>query len=477
MTVAVAGPELRTPAPDEATPTIWGLRPRQVHDRLWAAMGVQVVRRHEPSEIVAGAELYLLCEPDALILFQPANVLDALVWMDLSLLVVRLRDTRDRAYREEAVTEDGRLVRFQRVYREDGIRTARVALTADAALARAWQSAPDVRAPWRWLRGSVAPARRSVRTTRARTYDERDPAQVMACMHDIMRSWSRPRSTIPNAAELQDDVWAEPSAAVAPDATFVGPVWIGAGRHVAAGTHIVGPALLWDDPAHRPQPERVEWTDIEPARLASQGGEGARQRGGVPGKRAFDIAFALLALLVTLPLYPLVALAILLEDGRPIFFGHRRETVGGREFACLKFRSMRKDSDAIKAALVQQNQADGPQFFMADDPRVTRVGRIIRKLQIDELPQLLNVLAGHMSIVGPRPSPHSENQYCPPWREARLSVRPGITGLWQVRRTRQAGLDFQEWIRFDLEYVERASWALDLWILARTVRVVLRGLL
>ena len=101
----------------------------------------------------------------------------------------------------------------------------------------------------------------------------------------------------------------------------------------------------------------------------------------------------------------------------------------------------------------------------------------ICKLQIDELPQFLNVLAGHMSVVGPRPSPHSENQYCPPWREARLSVRPGVTGLWQVRRTRQKGLDFQEWIRFDLEYVEKASWAMDLRIIFETVRAIVSGVL
>ena len=167
-------------------------------------------------------------------------------------------------------------------------------------------------------------------------------------------------------------------------------------------------------------------------------------------------------------------LAIWLEDGRPLFFGHRRETVGAREFACLKFRSMRKDAEQIKLRLAQGNQADGPQFFIKEDPRLTRVGRVIRKLNIDELPQFLNVLAGDMAIVGPRPSPYQENQYCPTWREARLSVRPGITGLWQVSRTRAQGLDFQEWIRYDIEYVERMNWRLDLWIILKTVLVCLR---
>jgi len=143
----------------------------------------------------------------------------------------------------------------------------------------------------------------------------------------------------------------------------------------------------------------------------------------------------------------------------------------------LKFRSMRRDADQIKQRLIAQNQADGPQFFMNDDPRLTSIGKFIRKTYIDELPQFFNVLMGEMSIVGPRPSPHRENQYCPPWREARLSVRPGITGLWQVRRTRRRGMDFQEWIKYDIEYVENISWRLDLGIIWETVCVVVRGVL
>jgi lipopolysaccharide/colanic/teichoic acid biosynthesis glycosyltransferase len=192
-------------------------------------------------------------------------------------------------------------------------------------------------------------------------------------------------------------------------------------------------------------------------------------------KRLFDLAFAAAALLLTLPLYPLVMLAIWLEDGRPFFFAHRRETLAGREFPCLKFRSMRKDSEELKRHIAGHNHADGPQFFIPSDPRLTRVGRVIRKLNLDELPQFLNVLLGHMSVVGPRPSPYKENQYCPAWREARLSVRPGITGLWQVLRTRQQGQDFQEWIRFDLEYVRRAGWPLDLWIIWKTAAMLLAG--
>jgi lipopolysaccharide/colanic/teichoic acid biosynthesis glycosyltransferase len=192
-------------------------------------------------------------------------------------------------------------------------------------------------------------------------------------------------------------------------------------------------------------------------------------------KRLFDVTFALLALLLTLPLYPFIMLAIWLEDGRPFFFSHERESVGGRKFGCVKFRSMRKDADLVKRQLAQTNQADGPQFFIDQDPRITRVGRFLRRTYLDELPQFWNVLLGHMSVVGPRPSPFAENQYCPPWREARLSVRPGMTGLWQIKRTRRTGLDFQEWIKYDIEYVENMSWWVDLKIISETVRLVVRG--
>ena len=104
-----------------------------------------------------------------------------------------------------------------------------------------------------------------------------------------------------------------------------------------------------------------------------------------------------------------------------------------------------------------------------------KVGGFLRATNLDEVPQFLHVLSGDMAVVGPRPSPFEENQYCPSWQETRLSVRPGITGLWQVKRTREEGLDFQEWIRYDVEYVEKLSWRLDLWILWQTVGVVFGG--
>jgi lipopolysaccharide/colanic/teichoic acid biosynthesis glycosyltransferase len=458
------------------TPTIWGCTPQQAHDRYWAALGVQVVRRNEPSEIVEGAELFLLCEQGTLVFFHLAELLETIYWLGPSLLALRVRDAGTRKYREVAVTDKDQLVRFERVYRDARMRSTRVALTSDPEIARNWQNTPDSLSPWRTLRAGIPRDRRHARAAKGRIYDEHDDAQLMECVRDMMRTWPRPDTTIPRAQRLRGGAVADPSARVADGVVFLGPVWIGAGRRVDAGTHVVGPAVLWDDPASRPALDEVRWIDIEPGTRGARRVQIARGR-EVPGKRVFDVVFAAAALLLVLPLFPLVALAILLEDGRPIFFAHRRETVGGREFPCLKFRSMRKQADVIKEQLKRANEADGPQFFMENDPRVTRVGRILRKLQVDELPQLVNVLLGHMSIVGPRPSPHSENQYCPSWREARLSVRPGLTGLWQVSRTRQKGLDFQEWIRFDVEYVENASWLLDLKILWKTVRVVVDGLI
>ena len=137
---------------------------------------------------------------------------------------------------------------------------------------------------------------------------------------------------------------------------------------------------------------------------------------------------------------------------------------------------MRRDAESMVQELQALNKADGPQVFIENDPRVTRIGTFLRKLQIDETPQFWNVVRGEMSFVGPRPSPEKENQFCPAWRELRLSVRPGITGLWQVSRTRAPGEDFQEWIKYDIEYVRTASLLVDLKILLRTIRgIITRG--
>ncbi len=185
-------------------------------------------------------------------------------------------------------------------------------------------------------------------------------------------------------------------------------------------------------------------------------------------KRALDILLASAGLILLLPLLLVVAILIKLDSPGPLFFSHRRERHGGKEFSCLKFRTMVVDADRLQKELCEQNEVDGPQFKMNDDPRVTRLGRLMRATNIDELPQLLNVLWGHMSLVGPRPSPFRENQICVPWRRARLSVAPGITGLWQICRDDRSGGDFHQWIFYDMAYVRNFSIWLDLKIIIAT---------
>lgn len=190
-------------------------------------------------------------------------------------------------------------------------------------------------------------------------------------------------------------------------------------------------------------------------------------------KRITDCLVALIVLLLFAPLIPFIALAIKLTSPGPVFYRDRRQGLHGRDFNCLKFRTMITGAHAIQEKLRIVSQVDGPQFKMEDDPRISTVGRFLRETYIDEIPQFVNVLIGQMSVVGPRPSPESENTLCPLWRDARLSVRPGITGLWQVHRTRQPMRDFQEWIHYDVEYVRNLSLKMDLSICWQTTRKLL----
>ncbi|HUV41729.1 MAG TPA: sugar transferase [Sedimentisphaerales bacterium] len=187
-------------------------------------------------------------------------------------------------------------------------------------------------------------------------------------------------------------------------------------------------------------------------------------------KRIADIAGSLVMLALLAPIFPVIAIAVKLTSPGGVFFRHQRQGLHGKKFSCLKFRTMIQGADEIQEKLRFKNQADGPQFKVDDDPRITGVGGFLRDTFIDETPQLVNILLGQMSFVGPRPSPKAENLFCPSWRYARLSVRPGITGLWQICRTRRPGRDFQEWIYYDTSYVRNVSLGLDLFIFCRTVK-------
>jgi lipopolysaccharide/colanic/teichoic acid biosynthesis glycosyltransferase len=188
-------------------------------------------------------------------------------------------------------------------------------------------------------------------------------------------------------------------------------------------------------------------------------------------KRIFDFGFALVAVLALLPLMLLVALLIRLDSRGPVFFRQERLGKDLRPFRMLKFRTMRLHSDAIPQDLVKRNESTGPLFKMRNDPRITRLGRLLRRASLDELPQLFNVLLGEMSIVGPRPPLPRELAGFDQIQRARLQVMPGLTGLWQV--SGRSNLPFEEMVRLDLLYVERRSLLYDLKLILLTIPSVL----
>jgi exopolysaccharide biosynthesis polyprenyl glycosylphosphotransferase len=190
-------------------------------------------------------------------------------------------------------------------------------------------------------------------------------------------------------------------------------------------------------------------------------------------KRAVDIVIATLALFFLLPVFGLIALAIKVDSAGPAFFLQKRVGQGGRLFPCLKFRSMYVDAERRRRELLDANEADGPLFKIRDDPRRTRVGRLLRRLSIDELPQLVNVLRGEMSLIGPRPPLPAEVEEYQDWHMQRLAVRPGITGLWQIAG--RSELPFDEMVLMDVYYIENWSLGMDFNILMRTVPAVLTG--
>jgi exopolysaccharide biosynthesis polyprenyl glycosylphosphotransferase len=189
-------------------------------------------------------------------------------------------------------------------------------------------------------------------------------------------------------------------------------------------------------------------------------------------KRAFDVVLGFAILIVALPFFAVITAAILLESGWPVFYVSRRiGDFGRRSVPVMKFRSMVKDADARKKELIALNHRQGgPLFKVKDDPRVTRTGKVLRRLSLDELPQLLNVLVGHMSLVGPRPHLPEEVKLYTPYQKRVFAVRPGLTGLAQV--SGRSDLSFEEEVKLDLQYIEEWSVFLDFWILWRTLVVV-----
>ena len=261
------------------------------------------------------------------------------------------------------------------------------------------------------------------------------------------------------------------------DFTVVGGAAVGE-RVVAAG---IAAAQVAANPAAAPA--TVYLTGAEASGIGSPAEDPATQaasqalREGRLGyrivKRTFDVAFSAAVIVCLSWLFALVAIAIKIDDpAGPVFFKQKRVGRDGREFQMYKFRSMCVDAEAKLAALREQNEKTGPVFKMKDDPRVTSVGRFIRKTSIDELPQFFNVLRGHMSVVGPRPALPMEVDAYTPRQKQRLLVKPGMTCYWQTRRNRDA-ISFAEWVELDLLYIKKSSVWTDFKLVIQTIGVVL----
>lgn len=309
--------------------------------------------------------------------------------------------------------------------------------------------------------------------------------------------------------QIAKGVWAGRDCSIHASCRFVPPVIIHPGTKIAGNVQIIGPTVIGKDcriqrdafishavlaggtavPPRTVIDRRVlagqlqadkEYIGAPPPEAPSPDAEAGldqaiaqrlrRKRVHFVLKRTMDIVASGLGLIVLSPLLILVALLVKLTSPGPIFFVHRRERMGEKgDFPCLKFRTMVSGAHLRQRELYSQSEVDGPQFKIDSDPRITRLGQFLRITNIDELPQLINVLLGQMSLVGPRPSPFRENQICLPWRRARLSIRPGITGLWQLCRVERDSGDFHQWIEYDISYVRNFSIWLDIKILAYTI--------
>ena len=463
------------------------------------------------------------CEPsDWLLLvdprFVPRETLDvahllpdggAGCWQVKNLVVLRRSDGGTREY---ALLDDhGQVERIQRYYdgithlQARGVACALVPVTAARRLpVRRFASVMEVRVA---LNGQGIPANDV--PMRVGAIDVSTPAGLLELNERLLTATDVPGPS----GDLHDRAWSggrAVRASVHPSAVLSGPVILHDGVTIEAHSHIIGPTVIGAGatvghnsivaqcvvaPRVTLRPESIARQRVvidgrprpTPPPEIDAGGDDGRlrvlatprheeqppaemsRRLYAPVKRVMDFVVAAVGLAVLSPLLALTAVLVKLTSPGPVFFAHAREGLGGRVFHCLKFRTMVADADRRQREMYAQNQVDGPQFKITRDPRVTPIGRWLRLSNIDELPQLFNVLVGHMSLIGPRPSPFRENQICVPWRKARLSVRPGITGLWQICRHARHAADFHQWIHYDTLYVRHYSAWIDFKILVATV--------
>jgi len=325
---------------------------------------------------------------------------------------------------------------------------------------------------------------------------------------------------------VAEDVWVGKDTIISSGTYLKGPIVLGNGCHIADRAQIIGPAVIGDgckiaeDAIVR---ESILWRNVYLEKGARSEycivAEGIKVLGrkrlrnlvavdslhigdmnliprghkltGVEGKnlsqilisvisnrffnfmkRTADIVIGIASVLIFSPVLILIALAIKISSPGPVVYTQKRCGKHGKMFNMFKFRTMVARAEKMHNELIPQKDTDGPMFKMANDPRVTRLGKILRRTSLDELPQLFNVIKGEMSLVGPRPLIMEEMKFSPSWRSVRLRVKPGMTGLWQVQGRSEA--PFHDWIKYDVEYVMNQSLWMDIKTLLRTIKVVLK---
>jgi lipopolysaccharide/colanic/teichoic acid biosynthesis glycosyltransferase len=418
-------------------------------------------------------------EPGQCAVFDLRSLANSIAWNRAPLSRIRVAATTQPYV--ERVIENGRreLVRITREYGSADSGSCRVLLTRRASLAQIWANSEKRRGAWTELRRFIDWTRTDHYRIEGYLSRCKTPESTQELIELLVQEWPEPGLAIDGLTEIRPGIWGLEGTQLHGLDHIVAPAWIGHCSDDSLSGILVGPAALGDEDSGRPEdtksPRILDIAEIQ--RASNRDGIESVEDVSVfqLSKRVIDFILSLVVLLLLTPVLIGIAVTILIQDGRPVFFPHIRQTRGGRDFKCWKFRTMLRGAESLVPNLSHENVADGPQVYIRNDPRITPIGRFLRRFHLDELPQFWNVLVGDMSLVGPRPSPDRENQFCPAWREARLSVRPGITGLWQVERTRAPGRDFQEWIKYDIEYVNRASFMLDLRICIKTVVRIIRG--
>ena len=460
-----------------------------------------VGRHAEPFYVIVNGHQFPLCRLTQAMNIHRQNRCDATLF--------DLCEPRGTGYDEKLlVSPDGRVEGVNRVYDSNGSSLATggehcwpsIIVMSKSAMQRLL----DVALPQRINQWAAVMLRAGLRvqgcTLHGRAYDLHDKEQLHELADVVLRTRTEWICRTGGLIERAPRVWLGRNVRIAPSAEVIGPVVVGDDVEIGADAVVVGPTVIGRgshvakgmvlrrcllEPgstvgsesvqllrSFRPRPAVERPIRIQSVVEAGPVHGGSRYAAYCFTKRAMDIVGSIVLLVLTLPFYAIIAVAIKANSPGPVFYGHLRQGRGGKPFRCWKFRTMVTNAEELKKKLMAQNEVDGPQFKIKRDPRIFWVGHWLRRLNIDELPQFWNVLVGQMSLVGPRPSPERENQMCPAWRDARLSVRPGVTGLWQVSRRRDTDTDFQEWIYYDVQYVKKQSIWLDIKILFRTFKVV-----